>query len=153
MAGWAKRGSWLMAWMAVFLLVATGGLPLRAQGGTEYHQGASDPYRGETSRVCLECHDGSMARNVLNSPFGPSASATPWVFCRAESPPFTHPIGIDYLSRLAQSRGRLKPLGSALRLEEGKVGCITCHDLASALPAKLAMHNDRSALCLTCHNL
>ncbi|MFQ5552175.1 MAG: cytochrome c3 family protein [Thermoplasmata archaeon] len=142
-----------MASTAVLLLVATEGSPFRAQEESTSQQGVWDSVRGESSRACLECHDGSLAPNVLNFPSGPSGNGTPWTFCRLDSPGFNHPIGIDYLSRQAQSGGRLKPIGFALRLENGKIGCVTCHDSASSLPAKLAMSNDRSALCLTCHNL
>lgn len=134
------RQSWLTAAIALLLLAATSGSLLGAQEGTAaYHQSATDPVRAETSRECLECHDGSLGQNMLSIRLAPPRS--------------NHPIGIDYLSRLVESPGRLKPIGSTLRLEAGTVGCVSCHDLASDLPAKLAMSNKGSALCLTCHNI
>ncbi|MFQ5872243.1 MAG: cytochrome c3 family protein [Dehalococcoidia bacterium] len=85
------------------------------------------------SHTCLECHDGALAQDVVS-----------------------HPIGMDYATSFFQRQGTLKPIGtlpSSIRLEEGRVGCASCHDTASSLPAKLALSNAGSALCFACHNL
>ncbi len=125
---------WLVALMVFHLIAATGGTPSQAQSSEIHHQSSSEPVVASTTKDCVFCHDGALARNALDRSFN-------------------HPTGMDYQSKLSQSSGRLKPIDTVLSLENGKVGCLTCHDLNSDLPSKLVMGNQRSRLCFTCHNL
>jgi len=86
--------------------------------------------RRTDSMTCLGCHDGLIARDASG-----------------------HPIGRAYDAAALDDR-RLRPraiLPEAVTLEDGRVGCISCHDPASALPARLTMPNRGSALCFACH--
>ncbi len=65
-----------------------------------------------------------------------------------------HPIGISYPSAVRGYHpvARVRNLG--LRLPDDRVECISCHDPHNArgIPKMLAMSNQRSALCLACHD-
>lgn len=108
------------------------------------------------TRFCLTCHDGTMATNIFGQYFGAARDSfrgeTPSNFCSTVS----HPVGIDY--RLAQlnSGGKLRDpllLDPLVKLENGLVGCTSCHDSNSGLTAKLVMPNTGSRLCFACHDL
>ena len=147
-----------MVFRAVFLwlplLILTLLLPL---SGLPFDPQANLPVRwNQDSRLCLGCHDGTLATNILspdlNTILGSFRGETPKNFCLAQG----HPVGIDY--RLAQlnSKGRLRDpsmLDPALKLEDGQVSCISCHDPNSRLQKKLVMSNSGSRLCFSCHNL
>ena len=61
--------------------------------------------------VRLSCHDGTLE----------SAAAV--------HGPRSHPIGIDYALAKQKSPGRFNDLavGSGIRLDGGKIGCLSCH--------------------------
>lgn len=104
------------------------------------------------SRFCLGCHDGTVGPNIFNNIWGQFTGTTPGAFCLEKG----HPIEIDY--RLAQitSKGRLRDpslIDPAVKLENGLVGCTSCHDPNSQLQKKLVMSNTGSRLCFSCHNL
>lgn len=99
--------------------------------------GAVDPHAGIARRastmVCLGCHDDVIARDLTN-----------------------HPIDFSYDAAARRPGARLKPpsaLPLAIQLEDGRVGCASCHDLGSPIRARLATSNERSALCFACHDL
>jgi predicted CXXCH cytochrome family protein len=98
-----------------------------------------DPHLDAESRNCLSCHDGS---NPAAKALGKS-----------------HPIGVPYefvgFGERSRNR-RMRPVQSLdprIRLFDGRVGCGSCHNPYSDQPNMLAVHNHRSALCKSCHNL
>jgi predicted CXXCH cytochrome family protein len=103
------------------------------------------------SRRCMECHDGVTAGEFNNS--------TPWN--RGGS--YTgdrrrnHPVGVPYPRGLRRGRDpQFRMTGllpKQVRLPNGRVGCISCHDLYATEPAHLTVPIRDSALCLTCHNM
>lgn len=108
------------------------------------------------SRLCLGCHDGTLASNVINRDFyafgANSKGVPPGHFDRNSD----HPVGIDYRLAQLRSRGRLKDpsmLDPAIKLEDGYVSCTSCHNPNSPLRARLVMSNSGSRLCFSCHNL
>ncbi len=103
------------------------------------------------TRTCLTCHDGALASE--------SGHLTPW----NRSHGFTgdqgreHPIGVRYtdLTR-AQNLSPLKPeslLPDAIILPDGKVGCVSCHNLYAQERYLLAVPIERSQLCFSCHDM
>ncbi len=89
---------------------------------------------------CLSCHDGTISQ-------APQVQVTQgiWQHQIGES----HPIGIEY----PRSEDFVAPesLPEGVQLFEGKIGCLTCHEMFSQENNKLSMNNTRSRLCLACH--
>ncbi len=97
------------------------------------------------STLCLECHDGTIGTDTA---MGLSISQRHEAGVRAD-----HPVGVQYLS--GQPNIPLRAASSlppSVQLVDGAVGCTSCHDLYSLQPARLAMPNDHSRLCLSCHD-
>ncbi|MBI2216896.1 MAG: hypothetical protein HYU51_06320 [Candidatus Rokubacteria bacterium] len=70
--------------------------------------------------------------------------------------PTGHPVGGSYSAASTRPELKLRPsamLPASVRLEDGRIGCSSCHDLMSPLPARLAMSNHGSALCFACHEM
>lgn len=91
----------------------------------------------QDTHSCMGCHDGTLADNIT-------------------SLDQSHSVGIDYRLAQIKSRGALRDpslLDSAIKLENGQVGCTSCHDTDSQLRAGLVMSNAGSRLCFSCHNL
>ena len=85
------------------------------------------------SHDCQSCHDGVIAPDVR----------------------LKHPIDVDYRLAQMKSQGKLKDisqLAPSIALENGRIGCLSCHRPESSIQAKLIMSNAGSALCFSCHN-
>lgn len=116
------------------------------------------------SKMCLSCHDGSMALgNVLSRP-----ATEPIVMTARTIPPGAtdltndltddHPIGFRYDRALANRDGQLKapevvdldlPLG-----KHGEMHCTTCHDPHNNELGDFLRESDHmAAICLSCHDL
>ena len=116
------------------------------------------------SKMCLSCHDGSMALgNVLSRP-----QTHPLVMTARTIPPGTadltndlsddHPIGFRYDRALANVERQVRapevvtrdlPLGV-----HGEVHCTTCHDPHNnELGNFLRITDQYSAICTTCHDM
>lgn len=105
----------------------------------------------EQTRRCLSCHDGVSAPE--------SANNTPWNGSRGyySDTRSNHPIGVRYddPSR-PKNLSRLRPAGLLPRevaLPDGKVGCVSCHNLYAGQPHLLTVPVRGSELCLTCHDM
>lgn len=89
---------------------------------------------------CIVCHDGSTA----------SIAHYCTVDCSVVTP---HSIMKDYPPALKE--GSYAPVTSleekGIRLFNGKLGCVSCHDLKKKKGAHLIMDNAGSALCFSCH--
>ncbi|MFH1851497.1 MAG: cytochrome c3 family protein [Candidatus Neomarinimicrobiota bacterium] len=115
-----------------------------------------------SSKLCLSCHDGTVA--VDN--FGSVTTGTTDISSANEigtSISDDHPISFTYDDALATSDGGLyapttvnSGLGSTIDadlLADHKLECSSCHDVHdNGSGSFLVMANDASALCLTCHN-
>lgn len=65
-----------------------------------------------------------------------------------------HPIGVRYPAYANISNLRPKSdLPKVILLPDGKLGCVSCHQVYKKEHGKLVMSNQGSALCLQCHNL
>ncbi|NOT02424.1 MAG: cytochrome c3 family protein [Phycisphaerales bacterium] len=111
---------------------------------------------GTSSLLCLSCHDGSVAIDT----FGAEPLRTEFVLgSRGRIGAhgdlgMDHPVGIRYPDhdRGYRPRAQVESDG-AVRLPEGRVECVSCHDVhhPGVTDKLLVKPNDRSALCLTCH--
>jgi predicted CXXCH cytochrome family protein len=109
---------------------------------------------GPTSLACLGCHDGTVATSTITGAHVMLAGVRggfqpPEGFVWRD-----HPIGIPYPSyrRDYRPESYVTKTGK-IRLPEGRIECISCHDPHNEAGVKglLVMSNRRSALCLTCH--
>jgi predicted CXXCH cytochrome family protein len=123
---------------------------------------------GTQTRLCLSCHDGSLAVYVIVTP--PSGGG--YVTGLSEAPAgwnltadggmygpaimdrdFSndHPVSITYDTRQGDL---VNPPPAAFPLYSNLVECATCHDAHdNANPPFLRISNAGSAMCLACHNL
>lgn len=125
---------------------------------------------GYVSRMCLSCHDGSVAIDSYGGKTG-AQFITPMNHI---GPVLTgdHPIGFVYDSALAAASGTLfdpnakvVTIGSgaqtqtgsiaAVLLKNGQLECTSCHDVHNAFTVGnsrlLKMGLDRSDICTACH--
>lgn len=104
----------------------------------EHHGQRVDP--ADAGAGCIACHDGTVAKAV--------SSCT--VKCDFRSP---HAILKEYPPRGREAQ--FVPLqtlaGKGIRLVNGQVTCVSCHDLRNQASRHLVVPNDGSALCLSCH--
>ncbi len=120
-----------------------------------YSSGTMDATPGqpkETSRLCLSCHDGSVAIDPAEN--GGTAGFASGPGGITGSLKNDHPIGFVYDRELARRDGSLRdPSGiGPLKLFEGRLECLTCHDVhENRYPGMLRMSNSGSSLCLRCH--
>lgn len=117
---------------------------------------------GESTLMCLSCHDGAIAAEVpvgmdkgIVSRLGQSRSFAgdrDGFFFRS------HPVGVVYEDRadklVPKSTIESAKGDGKVRLIDGRVECISCHDPhgISGQEHLLIKSNRRSELCRTCHN-
>ncbi len=108
-----------------------------------------------TSEQCKQCHDGWGAVAVRTRDVrSPSLVSTDESAIERERRS-GHPVAVNYARAQARRHARLRPVAAldpVIRLEEGKVGCVSCHDLTSARRGKLATPA-RGGLCAGCHDM
>lgn len=123
---------------------------------------------GGVSKLCLSCHDGTVAIDNYGARTG-----TTFITGGANlGTNFSndHPIGITYDAALVTTDGTLKPTTTSVTIGTGgqtktgtiasvllsasKVECSSCHDVHNTFTSGgdlLKVSNTASALCLTCH--
>ncbi len=114
-----------------------------------------------SSKLCLSCHDGTVALGQVLSRPVPIAMATD-----DRIPPGTtnlgtdltddHPISFEYASSLAGGSPDMLPPDSIVPPvtldKNGEVQCTSCHDAHdNSFGRFLVRSDDRSALCTSCH--
>ena len=129
------------------------------------------------SKLCLSCHDGTVAIDSFGGASGTSFVSGPKAVGRSGSLNDDHPISITYDSALSDldnglhdpsTRGVTIGAGGDktrtgtvkdLMLSNGTVQCSSCHDVHNnfAVPGApgfplLKVSKSGSAICMTCHN-
>lgn len=137
-----------------------------ASSFTPYTSSTLDATAGQpdaSSKLCLSCHDGTIAVDNFNG----NTSGTS--FLTGNSNVGTdlnddHPVSITYDASLASADGGLynptttnSGLGGTISedlLIGNQVQCASCHDVhnGSGINKLLRKSNNASALCLTCHD-
>lgn len=108
---------------------------LALQAGADLGSGPTD-YRAPTSALCLSCHDGALGGGYMVA------------FAQIKG---NHPIGADYLAvALGRPADYRAPDGGSVRLENGKVGCLSCHRLHGPAGPDARSGVPRN-VCLNCH--
>lgn len=133
---------------------------------TPYHSSTLKASVGQptgASKLCLSCHDGTVALGQVRS----RASRIPMRGTAALMPQGRsnlgtdlsddHPISFPYNAALAAANGQLQspPMKGPVHLDaNGELQCTTCHDPHNDQNGKfLVLNNHASALCVTCHNM
>ncbi|NOY23793.1 MAG: hypothetical protein GXO70_09840 [Acidobacteria bacterium] len=101
----------------------------------------------KSSRDCLACHDGTISFNT-------DTGGASWEHARGIG--LSHPVGILYTDGLRRSKYKYYPESSLppeLKLVNGRIECITCHDHYSKRKGLLVMDNTGSRMCLSCHEM
>ena len=126
-----------------------------------YQSSSTDAEIGQptgSSKLCLSCHDGTIAMNsTFDNPGG-----TSYIQGRGKNLGTDlsddHPISFYYSPSISAKDFQIKPahsLPEQLKLDKNEeVQCTTCHDPHEDKFGKmLLMSNQRSQLCLSCHDL
>jgi len=110
-----------------------------------------------TSLLCLGCHDGSIALNVVynNSPLSATdylSSTVTGAALLASDLRNDHPVGFDYSSSVTAKPLEYNASPTGVKLSAGRVECSSCHNVHSdANNPFLRVAIDNSQLCLSCH--
>ena len=128
---------------------------------------------GGTSRLCLSCHDGTVALDSFGGATGTTFMTGRKAVGTAGDLSDDHPISITYDTNLATTDGSLydpattvTTIGLAggktktdtianVMLTAGTVQCSSCHDVHNSFTVGaplLKISTAGSQLCLTCHN-
>jgi predicted CXXCH cytochrome family protein len=133
---------------------------------TTYGSATMDATIGQpdaSSRLCLSCHDGTVAVDNFGSQTSGSEIISGGTNLGIDLSD-DHPISITYDAALAAADGGLydpittnSGLGGTINADMligGQVQCASCHDVhnGSGHADLLRISNDASALCLTCHS-
>ncbi len=146
-----------------------------AQAYTLYNSATLDATVGQPSglsKLCLSCHDGTVAVDSFGGVTGTNFVSAPSNLGAALND--DHPVGFTYDAALASADGALHDpssqnatIGSggqtksgtidAVMLFNGKMECSSCHDVHNTFTADAGAKLVRisqagSAICLACHN-
>lgn len=116
------------------------------------------------SRPCLGCHDGSVAPDNLLHAVGDIGGMSSSLFGMDSVIGRGHPVFVAYDGLVARRKGLFDPattpsgLGGTIRddlLVNSQIVCSSCHGVhdQSGRGDFLRISNQRSGLCLTCHDL
>jgi predicted CXXCH cytochrome family protein len=111
-----------------------------------------------SSKLCLSCHDGTVALPVAGMSGSRGAYIAPGQANLGTDLSNDHPISFVYSDSLAIKDPQLRPaslLPESLKLDrDSELQCTTCHDVHDNQYGDfLALPNQRSQLCLSCHKL
>ncbi|HZV35848.1 MAG TPA: cytochrome c3 family protein [Verrucomicrobiae bacterium] len=115
-----------------------------------------------SSRLCLSCHDGTVALGMVSSRANPIAMQNGVTTMPAGADNLgtdlsgDHPISFVYDQNLANADNQIlnpNTINPALKLDsQHKLQCVTCHDPHNDQFGNfLVMDNTTSALCMACH--
>lgn len=118
---------------------------------------------GGASRLCLSCHDGTVALDAFGAQGGTANNVITGGALIGTDLSDDHPISFTYDSALATTdNGLFDPatassgLGGTIdedMLFAGNMECASCHDVHdNSIEPFLRVSNAASAMCLTCHN-
>jgi predicted CXXCH cytochrome family protein len=99
-----------------------------------------------TSKLCLTCHDGTIARDHGDSYRGEGSAETFSVDLNR-----SHPVSVDYNTVSFRKSRNFYPAATIgpLKLYDGRVECGTCHDTHNRFRLRVSVRE----LCTRCHNM
>lgn len=124
-------------------LAAILSLPAFSAPGAEEILHYGTPISSEESGIgCVSCHDGLTASEIkLTAKIGN-------IYCG-------HPVGRDYPPAGKPEAYLTVEMVTAagIKLLNGQVSCISCHNLKNPESPHLAVPLDKSSLCFACHKI
>ena len=144
------------------------GYTYRVYQSTTLVASVSQPQSGDSSKLCLSCHDGTVALgDTVNNGSIPFQGVPGDQKLPASSPANLAGTGLNladdhpfaFTPDLANRQVRLPPTGDQVKLDaQGRVQCTSCHDPHNEFvdPVEnrfLVKNNSASAICTTCHDL
>lgn len=109
------------------------------------------------SRYCLSCHDGTTVDTFAYTTLGSAAERISGSVAIGHMKGVDHPFSVSYTDAKNVSptlKLRATPTTGTVPLFADKVECASCHDPHICdTPLFLRISNDRSALCLACHDM
>lgn len=122
---------------------------------------ASVAQPGSVSKLCLSCHDGTVAVDSFGGATGATGAMISGSALVGTDLSNDHPIGFAYTAALATADGGLTSPASLSSVAAnvplyggtGQMECATCHDVhnTAGIAKLLRKTNASSALCTTCH--
>ena len=110
-----------------------------------------------SSKLCLSCHDGTIALGDTVRGNYSGAKIPPGKTNLDTDLSDDHPIGFVYSGSLSAEDTQLRTpssLPESLKLKDGLLQCTTCHDPHDNKYGKfLTMSNVRSQMCINCHDM
>jgi predicted CXXCH cytochrome family protein len=108
------------------------------------------------SRLCLSCHDGTLALGEVRKPSSAIAMSTQYISSGSSFLGTTleknHPVSFSYYSSLPNSELHPVPPTELLFYGNGVIHCSTCHDPHDNINKKfLRVNSVNSQLCILCH--
>ena len=121
-----------------------GAVPRHSEITSDAHFGYYTTKGGQIDAVsekCISCHSGDIAEAIHYTLNGEKSMGG------------SHPIGGNYRISYARSRDLKYPddIDSRIKFFEGKMGCVSCHDIFNLKKMKLVVSNEGSNLCFKCH--
>jgi len=109
-----------------------------------FTQGSGSRILDPISMECITCHDGTMAGSIHYKVSSERSSIG--------TINGSHPVGTDY-TRYISKREYVPSynLPRNMILMNGKISCVTCHDMLSRNQAYLVVDMTSSNLCFSCH--
>ena len=125
------------------------------------HNAESDTETGFTvindSGFCLSCHDGTTMDAFAYTTLGSVAERLSGRIAIGHMKGIDHPFSVSYTEAKNLSptlKLRASPNTESVKIFNEKVECASCHDPHSCKnPLFLRIKNDRSTLCLACHDM
>ena len=109
------------------------------------------------SRLCLSCHDGTVALGTVLHPsegIAVSGAITSGMSSYIGSLAYDHPISFSYYAAASDPQIRAAPPPNLTLYGQGNIECSTCHDPHDDRYGMfLVMDNRGSALCIECHDM
>ncbi|OGS01761.1 MAG: hypothetical protein A2V88_12540 [Elusimicrobia bacterium RBG_16_66_12] len=100
------------------------------------------------SELCMSCHDGAVAPSLRAHFIDSSDDGSQ---SHASGAGSNHPVGADYLAAFRRDPESYNDptLNPKIFLEEGKVGCVSCH--ATHDLSAVSVSSVRREVCIECH--
>ena len=133
------NGKYVCLLVILVNIILIGNISLNAQE-VLHHDNLVD---SDDPKDCLTCHDGTIASNI---------SPCTKVSCLLD-PRSSHPVFKKYPPDGKESAyaPSFQVEATGIKLKNGEVTCISCHNLMNQQKFHLVMENKGSRLCKTCH--